>query len=97
MNPESTVVQPGLVTKALAVCSIASFWMIPFSPFVAMAAVVRTKHTVGWVGWPRRLSVAAAVLCSVFTVAFAGMLFFVTIYILKGGLDQPPSESLFRY
>ena len=85
MNPESTVVHPGLVTKALAVCSIATFWMIPFSPFVAIAALVRTKHTVGW---PRRLSVAAAVLCSVFTVAYASMLFFVTIYILKGGLNQ---------
>jgi hypothetical protein len=85
MNPDLTVVRPGLVTKALAVCSIATFWMIPVSPFVAMVALVRTKHTVGW---PRRLSVAAAVLCSVFTVAYASMLFFVTIYILKGGLNQ---------
>jgi hypothetical protein len=85
MNPGSTVVRLGIVTKALALCSIATFWMIPFSPFVAMAAVVRTKHTVGW---PRRLSVTAAVLCSVFTVAYASMLFFVTIYILRGGLNQ---------
>jgi hypothetical protein len=85
MNLESTVVHPGLVTKALAVCSIATFWMIPFSPFVAIAALVRTKHTAGW---PRRLSVAAAVLCSVFTLAYASMLFFATIYILKGGLNQ---------
>ena len=85
MNPESTVDHPGLVTKALAVCSIATFWMIPFSPFVTMAALVRTKNTVGW---PRRLSVAATLLCSLFTVTYASMLFFVTIYILKGGLNQ---------
>ena len=84
MNPESTADHPGLVTKALAVCSFATFWMIPFSAFVSMAALVRTKHTVGW---PRKLSVAAAVLCSVFTVAYASMLFFVTIYILRGGLN----------
>jgi len=85
MNPESSVVHPGCVTKALAVCSVATFWLLPFSPFIAMAAVVRTKHSVGW---PRRLSVAAAVLCSVFTVTCAIMLFVVTIYILKGGLNQ---------
>jgi hypothetical protein len=85
MDPDLTAVRPGLVTKALAVCSIATFWMIPVSPFVTMVALVRTKHTVGW---PRRLSVAAAVLCSAFTVAYASMLFFVTIYILRGGLNQ---------
>ena len=84
MNPESSVVHPGCVTKALAVCSVATFWLLPFSPFIAMVAVVRTKHSVGW---PRRLSVAAAVLCSVFTISYAIMLFFVTIYILKGGLN----------
>ncbi len=85
MNRESTVFHPGVVTKALAVCSIATFWMLPFSPFVAIAALIRTKHTEGW---PRRFSVAAALLCSVFTVAYASMLFFVTIYILRGGLNQ---------
>lgn len=85
MSPESTVVHPGLATKALAVCSVATFWLLPVSPFVAMAALVGTKHTIGW---PRRLSVAAAVLYSVFTVTYASMLFSVTIYILRGGLNQ---------
>ena len=85
IDSDSTIVHSGIVTKALAVCSFATFWMIPISPFVAMAALVRTKHTVGW---PRRLSVAAAVLGSVFTIAYASMLFFATIYILKGGLNQ---------
>lgn len=94
MTSAATLIRSGFVTKALAVCSLASFWMIPFSPFIALAAVVHTKHTVGW---PRKFAVAATVLCSVFTIAIAGMLFFVTIYILQGGLDQPPGESLFRY
>jgi hypothetical protein len=85
MNPKLTVVHPGCVTKALAVFSAAAFWLLPVSPFIAMAAVVRTKHSQGW---PRKLSVAAAVLCSVYTVAFAIMLFSVTIHILKGGLNQ---------
>ena len=85
MNAESTVVHPGRVTKALAVFSVATFWLLPFSPFVAMAAILQTKNSVGW---PRRLSVTAAVLCSIFTVAYAILLFFVTIYILKGGLNQ---------
>jgi len=85
MTSESTVVYPGFLTKALAVCSLATFWMIPFAPFVAIAALIQTKHTEGW---PRRISVAAAILCSAFTVAYASILFFVTIYILKGGLNQ---------
>lgn len=85
MNPESTVVHPGRVTKAIAVFSVATFWALPFSPFVAMAALARTKHSVGW---PRRLSVAAAVLCSVYTLALAIFMFCVTIHILTGGLYQ---------
>ena len=94
MSPESTVVHPGLATKALAVCSVATFWLLPVSPFVAMLALVRTKNSVGW---PRKFSVTAAVLCSVYTVAIAILFYCVTIYILKGGLDQPPGDSLFRH
>jgi predicted lysophospholipase L1 biosynthesis ABC-type transport system permease subunit len=63
MNPESTVVHPGLVAKAVAVISATTFWLLPFSPFVAVAALMLTEHSVGW---PRRLSVAAALLCSVY-------------------------------
>jgi hypothetical protein len=94
MNPESTVVHASFVTKALAVVSFATFWLLPVSPFVAMLAILRTKNSAGW---PRKLSVTAAVLCSVYTLAIATLLYCVTIYILKGGLDQPPNDSLFRY
>jgi hypothetical protein len=75
----------GLVTEALAVVSVATFWLLPISPFVAMAAVVRTKHSVGW---PRRLSIAAAAFCSAYTLAVALLTYCVTIYILTGGLEQ---------
>ncbi len=85
MNPESSVVHPGWVTKAIAVCSIATFWLLPFSPFITIAAVVRTKHSAGW---PRRLSVAAAVPCSVFTVTYSIILLCVSIHILQGGLNR---------
>ena len=85
MNPESVVVPPGRVTIALAVFSLATFWALPFSPFVAIAALMRTRRSVGW---PRTLSVAAAVLCCVYTLAFAIYMYCVTIYVLTGGLYQ---------
>jgi type IV secretory pathway TrbL component len=94
MSVESKVGCPGFVAKALAVCSAATFWLLPVSPLIAMLAVIQTKNLVGW---PRTLSVAAAVLCSVYTIAVAILFYCLTIYILRGGLDQLPSQSLFRY
>lgn len=94
MIAETTAVRPGFIAKTLALLSLATFWLLPVSPFVAICAVVQTK---GSAGWPRKFSVAAAVLCSLFTVSVAVMFFCVTIYILTGGLDQPPSAALFRY
>lgn len=85
MNPESSVLRPSFVTKVLAMGSLATFWMIPFSPFVIIAALVRTKSTGGW---PYRISVTAALLCSVLTIAYASIVYCATIYILNGGLNQ---------
>jgi hypothetical protein len=84
MNPESSVVRQGVTAKALAIFSIATFWAVPFSPFVTIAALKRTKKSNGW---PRRLSVTAAILCSVYTIAMAAWVFFLTIHILTGGLN----------
>ena len=84
MNPESRVVHPGFVAKALAILSVASFWAIPFSPFVAMAALARTKCSAGWA---RRLSVAGALLCSTYTIAIAAWVYCLTVSVLTGGLN----------
>ncbi|MGE3315852.1 MAG: hypothetical protein AB7O26_12130 [Planctomycetaceae bacterium] len=82
MYPESTAERPDFATTALAVFSVATFWAVPFSPFVAMAAVVRTNQSGGWV---RKLAVASAVLCSLYTLAIASALYVLTLYVLTGG------------
>jgi Na+/H+-dicarboxylate symporter len=81
MNSNSLVVPQSLGAKTLAVFSIASFWAIPFAPFVTIAALKKTK---GSNGWARRLAVSAAVLCSVYTIAIAVWVFCLTIYVLTG-------------
>ena len=82
MNPESTTIHRIFGANALAIFSFATFWAIPFSPFVAMAALHQTRSTTGWA---RRLSVAAAVLCSVYTVAIAALVYCLTLFVLTGG------------
>lgn len=81
MNAESPSVRHEIVTNALALFSIATFWAIPFSPFLAMAAVHRTKSRTGWA---RQLSVAAAVLCSFYTLALGAAFYWLTFLILTG-------------
>jgi hypothetical protein len=61
-------VLPGRVAKWLAVLSVACFWLLPFSPAVAIGAVSTTR---GAAGWPRRLAVAGAVLCIAYTMLMA--------------------------
>ncbi len=85
MNAESATVRQGVVTNALAVFSVATFWAVPFSPFIAMAAVHRTKSTTGWA---RRVSVAAAVLCSIYTLALGAALYWLTFLILTGRIHS---------
>ena len=79
MNAESTTARQGITTNALAILSVATFWAIPFAPFIAMAALHRTKSTTGWA---RRLSVVAAVLCSVHTLALAAAICCLIFLIL---------------
>jgi Na+/H+-dicarboxylate symporter len=85
MNAESTTTRQGVATNALAIFSVATFWAIPFAPLIAMAALHRTKSTTGWA---RRLSVAAAVLCSVHTLALAAALYCITILLLTGRIHS---------
>lgn len=70
---------PGWIAKLLAILSVACFWVVPCSPILAIAAVSTTK---GSAGWPRKLAVAGAVLCTVWTLTIAAMLLW--LLCLKG-------------
>jgi hypothetical protein len=59
---------PGRQAKLLAVLSVACFWILPFSPMVAIGAVSMTK---GASDWSRKLAVTGAVLCIVYAVVIA--------------------------
>ncbi|MGQ0637284.1 MAG: hypothetical protein ACT4QC_21970 [Planctomycetaceae bacterium] len=85
MNAESTTTRQGIATNALAIFSVATFWAIPFAPFIAMAALRRTKSTTGWA---RRLSVAGAVLCSVYTLALGATVYYLTFLLLAGRIHS---------
>lgn len=82
MNPDPSVIRQSLDAKILAILSIATFWAIPFAPFLTIAALKRTK---GSNDWTRRLSVSAAILCSLYTITIASWVFCLTIYVLTGG------------
>ncbi|HEV3165699.1 MAG TPA: hypothetical protein VGZ22_16850 [Isosphaeraceae bacterium] len=59
---------PTRVATLLAVLSCACFWLLPFSPWVAIGAVWKTQGTSGW---SRHVAVTGAVLCVAYTVAMA--------------------------
>jgi hypothetical protein len=65
--------------KLLAILSVAGFWLLPFSPMVAIGAVSMTK---GASNWSRHLAVTGAILCSAYTVLMA--LCFGHLYIQFG-------------
>jgi hypothetical protein len=71
MNTESTAIPASLVAKVLAVCGVACFWALPFSPFIEIAAVLKTRRSTGW---PRMLAVTGAILCILWTVMAAALL-----------------------
>jgi Na+/H+-dicarboxylate symporter len=82
MNAESIARPAGMVGKVFAVICMAIFWLLPFSPFVAIAAVATTCDTAGW---PRALAKTGAMLCTLWTVIAAGMLLlFVCLRMLQG-------------
>ncbi len=72
------VARPG--AKFLAVLSVAGFWLLPWSPLVAIGAVRRTEGTAGW---PRRVAVAGAGLCTAWTLVLGGAMITVVVGLLR--------------
>lgn len=66
MDAEANAPRQTFTVKLLACLSVAMFWLVPFSPLVAIAAVKATRDTVGW---PRRMATAGAWL-SIATVTY---------------------------
>jgi hypothetical protein len=77
MTTAETAARPGRMAEVLAVMSLAGFWVLPFAPMVAIAAV---KTTAGAGGWARKAAVAGAVLCIAYTTALAVLI--ARIYFL---------------
>ena len=67
---------PGRAARLLAILSVACFWLLPYSPVVALGALSTTQ---GASGRSRRLAVCGAVLCAVYTVVMA--VSFVRFYL----------------
>lgn len=59
------------LAQFLALLSVATFWLVPLSPFVALASVFATKDSNEW---SNRVARAGAVLCAVWTVVLAAVL-----------------------
>jgi len=64
------------MSKLLAVLSVGCFWMLPFSPIVAIGAV---SMTMGASGWQRNLAITGAALRTAYTVVTA--LFILGLYL----------------
>ena len=54
--------------KLLAILSVACFWLLPFSPMIAIGAVSMTR---GATGWSRNLALTGATLCIAYTLVMA--------------------------
>jgi hypothetical protein len=74
MDPESTPTTVKARHKVLAILSVVCFWILPISPFLAMTAVSGTERSSGW---PRKLAVSGAILCSVYTLLLGSWILFV--------------------
>jgi hypothetical protein len=59
------------LAQLLALLSVATFWLVPLSPFVALAAVCATKSSNEWSNLVAR---TGAILCVVWTVVLAVVL-----------------------
>ena len=80
MNAELTqpLPQPSLYAKLLACLSVATFWFVPFSPLVAIAAVRATTHITGW---PRALATVGSCL-AIAVVSWMTLAVLWIVYIL---------------
>jgi len=74
MNSEPTTTTVTVRQKVLAILSVVCFWLLPVSPFLAMAAVSGTERSSGW---PRKLAVGGAILCAVYTLLLGSWILFV--------------------
>jgi ABC-type sulfate transport system permease subunit len=72
--------KPGRLAKLLAILSVACFWLLPFSPMVAIGAVSITRGTSGW---SRNLAVTGAVLCIAYTLVMALVVVRLTLQISR--------------
>lgn len=68
MTIAPTETAPGRLAKFLALASVAGFWLLPFSPRIAIGAVSMTRKTSGW---SRRLALTGATLCIGYTMLMA--------------------------
>ncbi len=68
MSNSTSARTPGRVAKLLAILSVACFWLLPFSPLVALGAVWSTKGTTGRT---HVLAVVGAALCIAYTTAMS--------------------------
>lgn len=74
MSTESAAAPAGIVGKILAVLCLAGFWVLPFSPLVAIAAVATTRHSAGW---PRTVAKTGAMLSVLCTLMGAALILWV--------------------
>jgi hypothetical protein len=77
----NTVVAGGVTSRMaslLSFLSVACFWLLPFSPMIAIGAVSMTQ---GASGWSRKLAVTGAGLCIAYTVAMALLIIGVALQV----------------
>lgn len=74
-----TLEQNALPAKILAVLSIGLFWLVPFSPFISMAAVKATNRTPGW---PRHVARTGAILTMALVAYFTLAVLWMTCVII---------------
>ena len=84
MNVEKVATPVHVPPRILAALSVGLFWLVPFSPFLSIAAVKATEKTIGW---PRQGARAGATLTIVWVgVMAAAILWIGYIVILSPSL-----------
>ena len=83
MNTESVSAPAGIVGKLLAVVCMAGFWVLPFSPLVAIGAVVATRRSAGWPGTLAKTGAILSIACT--GMAAAMFLWLLVIVCMRGG------------